>query len=57
MKTTVKKLLEIPARKHQEESIAKEALAEKSFLLIINLWIFRYEYRREQLPTDAQAND
>lgn len=57
MKTTVKKLLEIPARKHQKETIVKEAPAEKSFLLVINLWIFRFEYRREQLPTDAQTND
>ncbi|AEM71512.1 hypothetical protein Murru_2474 [Allomuricauda ruestringensis DSM 13258] len=53
MKTTVKKSLEIPARKHQKETIEKEAPAEKSFLLVINLWIFRFEYRREQLPTDA----
>jgi hypothetical protein len=57
MKTTVKKSLEIPARKHQKETIEKEAPAEKSFLLLINLWIFRFEYRREQLPTDSQTND
>jgi hypothetical protein len=57
MKTTVKKSLEIPARKHQKETIEKETPAEKSFLLLINLWIFRFEYRREQLPTDSQTND
>ncbi len=57
MKAIVRKSLEIPARKHQKETIVKEAPAEKSFLLVINLWIFRFEYRKEQLPTDAQTDD
>jgi len=57
MKTTLKKSLEIPARKHKTESLAKPKDSNKSFFLVINLWIFRFEYRREQLPTDAQTND
>tara|TARA_R110000868_G_scaffold71713_2_gene209718 strand:- start:49312 stop:49485 length:174 start_codon:yes stop_codon:yes gene_type:complete len=54
MKTRVKQFLEIPARKQQKGSLAKEVHAEKYFLLMINLWIFRYEYRSEIMPTDVQ---
>ncbi|MBW8201943.1 hypothetical protein [Flagellimonas abyssi] len=57
MKTTVKKSLEIPARKHRTESLAKPKDADKSFFLVINLWIFRFEYRKEQLPTDARTTN
>lgn len=57
MKTRVKQFLEIPARKQQKGSLVKEVHAEKSFLLMINLWIFRYEYRSEIMPTDVQKED
>ncbi|WP_422350883.1 hypothetical protein [Flagellimonas sp.] len=48
METRIRKSLEIPARKHQRHQIEKETNAEKTFLLIINLWIFRFEYSKEQ---------
>jgi hypothetical protein len=48
METRIRKSLEIPARKHQRHQIEKETNAEKTYLLIINLWIFRFEYSKEQ---------
>lgn len=53
MKTKVRRLLEIPARKHKREAVDKETAAEKSFFLVINLWIFRFEYAKEQSLSDS----
>jgi hypothetical protein len=53
MKTKVRRLLEIPARKHKREAIDKETAAEKSYFLVINLWIFRFEYSKEQSLSDS----
>lgn len=53
MKTTVKKLLEIPAGKHLKKSVIKKPGVEKSFSLVINLWIFRYEYSKEQSMSES----
>jgi hypothetical protein len=49
MKATVRKSLEIPARKHPKKSVVKKPAVEKSFSLVVNLWIFRYEYTREEM--------
>ena len=58
MKTTVKKSLEIPARKHPRKTsntskkvVKNKNTKEKSFTLVVNLWIFRYEYSKEQTET------
>jgi len=51
METRIRKSLEIPARKHQSHQTEKETDAEKTFLLIINLWIFRFEYSKEHLKS------
>tara|TARA_Y100001933_G_scaffold73471_1_gene74924 strand:+ start:1433 stop:1612 length:180 start_codon:yes stop_codon:yes gene_type:complete len=54
MKAIVRKSLEIPAKKHPKKSVVKKAAdptVDKTFSLIINLWIFRYEYYREQTVT------
>lgn len=51
MKATVKKSLEIPAKKHPKESVIKkvpDTTVDKTFSLVVNLWIFRYEYYREE---------
>jgi hypothetical protein len=48
METRTRTSLEIPARKRRESSTEKEATAEHTFLLVINLWIFRFEYVKEQ---------
>ncbi|WP_164731720.1 hypothetical protein [Flagellimonas beolgyonensis] len=48
METRIRKSLEIPARKHRGSPTEKETNAEKIFLLVINLWIFRFEYIKEQ---------
>ncbi|MCX2682175.1 hypothetical protein OOZ15_19700 [Galbibacter sp. EGI 63066] len=48
----VKRLLEIPARKHKRETIAKEAATDKSYLLVIDLRIFRFEYSKEVIVPD-----
>lgn len=54
MKAIVKKSLEIPAKKHPKQSVVKkstDATVDKTYSLVINLWIFRYEYYREQTDT------
>lgn len=54
MKAIVKKSLEIPAKKHPKQPIVKkspDATVDKTYSLVINLWIFRYEYYREQTDT------
>ncbi|MEC3965619.1 hypothetical protein [Flagellimonas halotolerans] len=54
MKAIVKKSLEIPAKKHPKHSVVKkstDATVDKTYSLVINLWIFRYEYYREQTDT------
>ncbi|NDV15751.1 hypothetical protein GO009_06900 [Muricauda sp. TY007] len=54
MKATVRKSLEIPAKKHPKESVIKkvpDTTVDKTFSLVVNLWIFRYEYYREQSGT------
>ena len=54
MKAIVKKSLEIPARKHPKKSVVKktaDATVDKTYSLVVNLWIFRYEYYREQTDT------
>ncbi|MEJ4087751.1 hypothetical protein [Galbibacter orientalis] len=53
MKTTVKKVLEIPAIKQKKETVVKESPASKTFLLVINLWIFRFEYSKEQSKIES----
>ncbi|WP_170283946.1 hypothetical protein [Flagellimonas olearia] len=47
METRIRKSLEIPARRHQRPQTQKETNAERTFLLVINLWIFRFEYAKE----------
>ncbi|SNZ01738.1 hypothetical protein [Flagellimonas pacifica] len=55
MQTRIRKSLEIPARKRQGHQTEKESNAEKTFLLVINLWVFRFEYAKEQtMPKDPQ---
>lgn len=54
MKAIVKKSLEIPAKKHPKKSVVKktaDASVDKTYSLVVNLWIFRYEYYREQTNT------
>lgn len=54
MKAIVKKSLEIPAKKHPKKSVVKktaDATVDKTYSLVVNLWIFRYEYYREQTNT------
>lgn len=54
MKATVRKSLEIPAKKHPKQSVVKkapDATVDKTYSLVVNLWIFRYEYYREQTDT------
>jgi len=54
MKATVRKSLEIPAKKHPKKSVVKktaDATVDKTFSLVVNLWIFRYEYYREHTVT------
>jgi len=53
METTVRKSLEIPARRHPKKTARKKAPVEKSFSLVINLWLFRYEYSKVQLLSDT----
>lgn len=48
METRIKKSLEIPAQKRKGPLTKTKATAEKTFLLVINLWIFRFEYVKEQ---------
>ncbi|WP_182859180.1 hypothetical protein [Flagellimonas aequoris] len=48
METRIRKSLEIPARKRQGFPTEMETNAEKTFLLVINLWVFRFEYTKEQ---------
>ncbi|MCK0159029.1 hypothetical protein [Allomuricauda sp. F6463D] len=51
MKAIVKKSLEIPAKKHPKQNTVKkttDTTVDKTFSLVVNLWIFRYEYYREQ---------
>ena len=48
METRIRKSLEIPARKRQGSPTEMETNAEKTFLLVINLWVFRFEYTKEQ---------
>ncbi|MCM5664014.1 hypothetical protein [Galbibacter mesophilus] len=52
METKVRKVLEIPARKTGKVAKPTEKPVENSFLLIINLWIFRYVYNREQFAKE-----
>ncbi|WP_176712339.1 hypothetical protein [Allomuricauda sp. CP2A] len=47
METRIRKSLEIPARKRQANHTKKESNAEKAFLLVINIWLFRFEYSKE----------
>ncbi|WP_192938277.1 hypothetical protein [Flagellimonas hadalis] len=47
METRIRKSLEIPARKHQGIQRDDHISAEKSFYLVINLWVFRFEYTKE----------
>ncbi|WP_161992006.1 hypothetical protein [Flagellimonas algicola] len=55
METRIRKVLEIPARKRQGQAMERKATADKSFLLVINLGIFRFEYSKEQTwPTTHQ---
>lgn len=55
----VKKSLEIPAKPHPKTSKVKkttDASVDQTYSLVINLWIFRYEYYREQttlVPTES----
>ena len=53
METRVKRVLEIPARKSQAIKPTKKNVSEKSFYLVINLWIFKFEYSKEQLPSSS----
>ncbi|MDN3594361.1 hypothetical protein [Zunongwangia endophytica] len=49
MKSTVKKSLEIPARKKMNKEKTEKTQnpeTEKTFSFILNLWIIRYEYYR-----------
>ena len=46
--------MEIPAKKHPKKSVVKktaDATVDKTYSLVVNLWIFRYEYYREQTDT------
>ena len=55
METKVRRLLEIPARKHEKIIADENNKVNKSFLLIIDLWLFRFEYSKETLPKEAQS--
>ncbi|GAL77289.1 hypothetical protein JCM19274_5002 [Algibacter lectus] len=52
METTVKRILEIPARKQEKVVSDENNKANKSFLLVINLWFLRFEYSKEQQPKE-----
>jgi hypothetical protein len=54
METNVKRLLEIPARKHERKKIEENNNALKRYLLVIDFRIFRFEYSKEILPKDPQ---
>lgn len=47
METKVRRTLEIPARKREKVVTDENSAANRSFLLVINLWFFRYEYAKE----------
>ncbi|MHA7830203.1 MAG: hypothetical protein ACX93O_03830 [Flagellimonas sp.] len=51
METRIRKSLEIPARKRQGHHTEKESNAEKTFLLVINIWLFRFEYSKEMFKS------
>lgn len=55
METKVKRILEIPARKHEKGIVNENNKANKSFLLVIDLWLFRFEYSKETHPKEAQS--
>ena len=46
----VKRVLEIPARKSQAIKTTEQNVSDKSFYLVINLWLFKFEYSKEQHP-------
>ncbi|MBJ6369152.1 MULTISPECIES: hypothetical protein [Snuella] len=50
METRVKRVLEIPARKSQNQESAHPRVSDRSFHLIIDLWIFKFEYSKERFP-------
>ncbi len=47
METRIRTSLEIPSQKHQGNEKVEPTTAEKSFHLVINLWVFRFEYTKE----------
>ncbi len=55
METKVRRILEIPARKREKVVADVNNVAKKSFLLVINFWVFRYEYSKETHPEEAQS--
>ncbi|GAA3655109.1 hypothetical protein [Flavivirga jejuensis] len=55
METKVKRILEIPAKKHEKEIVDENNKAKKSFLLVIDLWFFRFEYSKEVDPKEEQS--
>lgn len=46
----VKRVLEIPARRSQAIKTSEQNVSDKSFYLVINLWLFKFEYSKEQHP-------
>ncbi len=55
METKVRRTLEIPARKREKIVTDEKSIANKSFLLVINFWFFRYEYAKETHPKEGQS--
>ncbi|MDF0716090.1 hypothetical protein PY092_08035 [Muricauda sp. 334s03] len=51
METRIKKSLEIPAQKRKGHQTETRATAEKTFHMVVNLWIIRFEYTKEQSKT------
>lgn len=48
MEIRIKKSLEIPAQKRKGASTETGATAERSFHMVVNLWIVRFEYTKER---------
>ncbi len=55
METKVRSILEIPARKREKVVADENNKANKSFLLVINFWIFRFEYSKKTHPKEARS--
>ena len=49
----VKRVLEIPARKSKSQNTTDQKASDKSFHLVINLWIIKYEYFKEQFRDNS----